>query len=259
MVKKQRFALARYRKSGAPSLVALLPQQREEDPLSGLVRLPYGMHMIYLPFADALRFPDLPEALAESTFTDNQRTATKRMIEELTLPSAGAGVLGALRNPAAEAHYRALEAAAFTHTDFSALQPIIDTTLPDAEWLGQPERVEAVDSFFKSFGLSGEPMAAAGASDRQPKRQKLSVPQTEDEWMKVPCTPTAAPRPEAWPSLSATLHPKSLSSFPPKMDGSFLPPGAFDLLIARPNGMVTRRIPLLYAFDRRTGRRSWAI
>lgn len=181
---KERFALARYRKVGAPSLVALLPQQREEDALSGLPRLPCGLHMIYLPFSDALRFPELPPPIPPSALTDEQLHAAQRLVQTLSLPAGGAHVVAALPNPASEAHFQAIESAAFTHAAVSALHPVTDTTLPDAAWLGDPGRAEAVSSFLDAFGVTGEP-AAGGPVDRPAKRLKVAVPQTQDEWMQA--------------------------------------------------------------------------
>ena len=114
MVIKRRFALARFSRLGTPSLVALLPQQLESDPITGLTRLPYGLHMIYLPFLDSIRFPDLPPPVAPSAISEEQLSAARRLVNELALPNDGAHLIGAVPNPASEAHFRALEVAAFT-------------------------------------------------------------------------------------------------------------------------------------------------
>ena len=75
-------------------------------------------------------------------------------MRELALPDNGSNLIGAVTNPASEAHFRALEAAAFTYASASALAPVEDTTLPDSDFLA--EGSDHVAHFLDAFGVTGE-------------------------------------------------------------------------------------------------------
>ena len=64
MAAKDKVAICRFRRaSEKPRLVALLPQLRELEPGTASVRVPCGLHMVALPWADELRKLDLPAVI----------------------------------------------------------------------------------------------------------------------------------------------------------------------------------------------------
>ncbi|KAF1786597.1 Ku70, bridge and pillars domain [Phytophthora cactorum] len=120
MFRKQKFALARLiaRKTSEPRLVALVPQEEENDEM-GQVQ-PSGFNVIFLPYLDDIR--DIPvEAV---TNVDQEKIdAAKHLISKLKLTEAPS-----FENPALALDEEALE--------FDEKK---DTTLPDADGFGQDE------------------------------------------------------------------------------------------------------------------------
>ena len=54
------FAVCRLiiRKTSGPQFVALVPQKERKDPVTHIQLEPPGMNMVFLPFADDIRFDD---------------------------------------------------------------------------------------------------------------------------------------------------------------------------------------------------------
>ena len=78
MITKGKFGLARMLKGkvGQPRLVALLPQAHVADSITGITKLPCGMHLFELPFAEDIRSVAKPEALVENEFAPEQLKAS---------------------------------------------------------------------------------------------------------------------------------------------------------------------------------------
>ncbi|KAG2762213.1 hypothetical protein JG687_00016087 [Phytophthora cactorum] len=138
MFRKQKFALARLiaRKTSEPRLVALVPQEEENDEM-GQVQ-PSGFNVIFLPYLDDIR--DIPvEAV---TNVDQEKIdAAKHLISKLKLTEAPS-----FENPELQKHYAAIQALAL---DEEALEfdEKKDTTLPDADGFGQDEVKDAITNF----------------------------------------------------------------------------------------------------------------
>ncbi|KAL4110931.1 hypothetical protein PRIC1_002615 [Phytophthora ramorum] len=157
MVRKEKFALARLiaRKTSEPRLVALVPQEEENDEL-GQVQ-PSGFNVIFLPYLDDIR--DIP---GESVKNVGQEKidAAKHLISKLKLTEAPS-----FENPELQKHYAAIQALAL---DEEALEfdETKDTTLPDAEGFNQPDVTDAINGFREACG--GELIDASTNAKRKP-------------------------------------------------------------------------------------------
>ncbi|KAG7388283.1 X-ray repair cross-complementing protein 6 [Phytophthora pseudosyringae] len=143
MVRKQKFALARLiaRKASEPRLVALVPQEEENDEM-GQVQ-PTGFSIIFLPYLDDIRdIPVEPVANVDQEKID----AAKHLISKLKLTEAPS-----FENPELQKHYAAIQALALDEDELE-FDEKKDTTLPDAEGFGQDEVKDAITSFREACG-----------------------------------------------------------------------------------------------------------
>ncbi|XP_066393454.1 ATP-dependent DNA helicase 2 subunit KU70-like [Miscanthus floridulus] len=164
MLRLGRFALAFYGNPTRPQLVALVAQ--EEVTSSGGQFEPPGMHMIYLPYSDDIRYPeevhvtygDAPRA------TDEQIKKASNLFKRIDLKNFSACQFA---NPALQRHYGILEALALGEDE---MPDIKDETLPDEEGLSRPGVVKAIEEFKTSvYGENydqEEAEAAAGKASR---------------------------------------------------------------------------------------------
>jgi len=183
---------------------------------------------VYLPFANAVRKPELPPTLEPGAFSAPQLDATRRLVRHLTLPEGGAQLVAAVPNPASEAHFRVIEQAAFSEGASSALQPVKDGTVPDAAWLGEPSRVQSIGGFIAAFGVAQAVGSGSGGGERAPKRLKASVPTSAAEWSQMQAAGRLG-------ELSATVLKEYL-----RAEGLTLG-GKKDELVARVSGHIRER------------------
>ncbi|KAM0824659.1 hypothetical protein ACQ4PT_070043 [Festuca glaucescens] len=167
-----RFALAFYGNPTRPQLVAIVAQ--EEATSSGGQDEPPGMHMIYLPYSDDVRYPeevhltsgDAPRA------TDEQIKKASNLLRRIDLKNFS--VLQ-FANPGLQKHYGILEALALGEDE---MPDIKDETLPDEEGLARPGVVKAIEEFKASvFGEDydqEEAEAAAAKAGTSKKRRAIT-------------------------------------------------------------------------------------
>lgn len=172
MLRLGRFALAFYGNATRPQLVALVAQ--EEVISSGGQVEPPGMHMIYLPYSDDVRYPeevhltsgDAPRA------TDEQITKASILLRRIDLKNFS---VCQFANPALQRHYGILEALALGEDE---LPDIKDETLPDEEGLARPGVVKAIEEFKASvYGENydqEEAEAAAAKAGASKKRKTIT-------------------------------------------------------------------------------------
>jgi len=181
MVQKEKIALCSFRRQGGPRLVALLPQLRDIDAESQVVRMPCGFHLVQLPWADEVRKPELPPPRPREDFSTEQLAATSEMVQSLVLPPH-ANPLTSVENPAAHRHYAVLQRVALPAVE---LQETVDGTKPDQAW--HSERYGSVKGFLDSFDVD-EPLAPPGGgstAERPAKRQKAAVPESAADWLEL--------------------------------------------------------------------------
>ena len=181
-------------KTGQPQMVALLPQllELEEAPAevtsssssegeSRRVKLPCGLHLIPLPFAEDIRSISKPPPLEEDAFTPQQLECARGLVSALRLPPERNPIGGCI-NPATAVHYNTLEQLAL-NVPGSEQPSIIDGTKPDLKWLEQSQ--PQLDAFKDAFELHDVDVDG-GASKRQktgPKVEKLATPTSLAEWI----------------------------------------------------------------------------
>ncbi|ETM36562.1 hypothetical protein, variant 1 [Phytophthora nicotianae] len=138
MVRKQKFALARLiaRKTSEPRLVALVPQEEENDEM-GQVQ-PSGFNVIFLPYLDDIR--DVPVDPVMNVDQEKIKAA-KQLISKLKLTEAPS-----FENPELQKHYAAIQALALNEEALE-FDENKDTTLPDADGFSQEEVKDAITNF----------------------------------------------------------------------------------------------------------------
>ncbi|EGZ26474.1 hypothetical protein PHYSODRAFT_484094 [Phytophthora sojae] len=200
MVRKNKFALARLiaRKTSEPRLVALVPQEEENDEM-GQVQ-PSGLNVIFLPYLDDIRdIPVDPEKI----------DAAKHLISTLKLTEAPS-----FENPELQKHYAAIQALAL---DEEVLQfdEAKDTTLPDAEGFGQDE--DAITAFREVCG--GELIdASTNAKRKVTKAGKPEAGETFDKEEWAALVASNAIQKKTIPQLKAFLHAHGLAAVGRKAD-----------------------------------------
>ncbi|KAL6774639.1 KU70 [Auxenochlorella protothecoides x Auxenochlorella symbiontica] len=115
--------------SGGLRLVALLPQEALSDE-EGIQLAAPGFHVIYLPFADDLRQPEMDRAFTGSQVvepTAAQVAAADALIAHLQLGEFSSDIIA---NPHLQRHYQVLEALAMGEEPG---EDVMDDTLPDVE------------------------------------------------------------------------------------------------------------------------------
>ncbi|EER95967.1 hypothetical protein BDA96_02G056700 [Sorghum bicolor] len=164
MLRLGRFALAFYGNPTRPQLVALVAQ--EEVTSSGGQFEPPGMHMIYLPYSDDIRYPEEVHVTFDDAprATDEQIKKASNLFKRIDLKNFSTCQLA---NPALQRHYGILEALALGEDE---MPDIKDETLPHEEGLSRPGVVKAIEEFKTSvYGENydqEEAEAAAGKASR---------------------------------------------------------------------------------------------
>ncbi|EER97823.1 ATP-dependent DNA helicase 2 subunit KU70 [Sorghum bicolor] len=164
MLRLGRFALAFYGNPTRPQLVALVAQ--EEVTSSGGQLEPPGMHMIYLPYSDDIRYPEEFHVTSDDAprATNEQIKKALNLLKRIDLKKFSACQFA---NPALQRHYGILEALALGEDE---MPDIKDDTLPDEEGLSRPGVVNAIEEFKTSvYGENydqEEAEAAAGKASR---------------------------------------------------------------------------------------------
>ncbi|EFA79065.1 ATP-dependent DNA helicase [Heterostelium album PN500] len=121
MLSSDRVAIAKFlpRSNTSPRMVALVPQEEDED-----LRMPRGFHIIYLPYADDIRAIQVEQS--ESTATTNQIDCAKQVIKAYHIDYNPADFL----NPALQKHYANLQALALER---DSVAPTTDNTKPNKD------------------------------------------------------------------------------------------------------------------------------
>lgn len=164
MLRLGRFALAFYGNPTRPQLIALVAQ--EEVTSSGRQFEPPGMHMIYLPYSDDIRYPEEVHVTSDDAprATDEQIKKASNIFKRIDLINFSACQFA---NPALQRHYGILEALALGEDE---MPDIKDETLPDEEGLSKPGVANAIEEFKTSvYGENydqEEAEAAAGKASR---------------------------------------------------------------------------------------------
>ncbi|KAG5078693.1 hypothetical protein JHK82_057388 [Glycine max] len=142
MIQLNRFAVAFSGSSSRPQLVALIAQ--EEVIQSGGQIEPPGMHMIYLPYSDDIRFVE--ERYSDTSgmvniASDDQIKKAANLIKRIDLKDFS---VCQISNPALQRHYAVLQALALEEDDIPEMK---DESLPDEEGLARPGVVRALEEF----------------------------------------------------------------------------------------------------------------
>uniref|UniRef100_A0A0E0LHX9 ATP-dependent DNA helicase 2 subunit KU70 n=1 Tax=Oryza punctata TaxID=4537 RepID=A0A0E0LHX9_ORYPU len=167
-----RLALAFYGNPTRPQLVALIAQ--EEVTSAGGQIEPPGMHMIYLPYSDDVRYPEEVHLTSDDApcATDEQIKKASNLLRRIDLKNFS---VCQFSNPALQRHYGILEALALGEDE---MPDIKDETLPDEEGLARPGVVKAVEEFKASvYGENydqEEAEAAAVKAGASKKRKALT-------------------------------------------------------------------------------------
>uniref|UniRef100_A0A1D1YVZ0 ATP-dependent DNA helicase 2 subunit KU70 n=2 Tax=Anthurium amnicola TaxID=1678845 RepID=A0A1D1YVZ0_9ARAE len=142
MIRLQRFAVAFYGSSVCSRLVALIAQD-EITSSSGQVEPP-GMHMIYLPYSNDIRYPEelhLDDATISSRPTVDQMEKAFTLVKRINLKNFS---VCQFSNPALQRHYSILQAIAL---DEDEMPDIKDETVPDEEGMARSGINRAVEDF----------------------------------------------------------------------------------------------------------------
>ncbi|KAK3126561.1 hypothetical protein QOZ80_7AG0558490 [Eleusine coracana subsp. coracana] len=133
MLRLGRFALAFYGNPTRAQLVALVAQ--EEVTSSGFQVETPGMHMIYLPYSDDIRYPEEVHVTSDDAprATDEQIKKASSLLKRIDLKDFS---VCHIANPALQRHYGILEALALGEDE---MPDIKDDTLPDEVGLGSQE------------------------------------------------------------------------------------------------------------------------
>ena len=134
-------------RSSGCDLVALVAQQEAMDEAGNQVEPP-GMQMIFLPYADDMRFPE--ERFADKQkphfCSQDQLENAKTLVESLYLEDFDSGCM---RNPALQRHYEVLQCMALEE-DPTDLE-VMDESLPSRALLDQPKTKAALAAFQAGF------------------------------------------------------------------------------------------------------------
>ncbi|KAG0474073.1 hypothetical protein HPP92_015930 [Vanilla planifolia] len=168
MLRLQRFAVAFYGNSN-PHLVALVAQDEIASTCGQLE--PPGMHMIYLPYSDDIRYPeelhlDAPIPCATVEQVKKAGALIKRMdLKDFSVCQ--------FSNPSLQRHYGILQALALGEDDI----PIVkDETLPDEEGMARPGLVRAVEEFKVAvYGENHDQEEAAKGNPSQASRKRKAI------------------------------------------------------------------------------------
>lgn len=175
MLRLKRYAVAFYGNSAHPQLVALVAQD-EIMSSSGQVEPP-GMHMIYLPYSDDIRYPEELHTSEDAVprATDEQIQKSSNLLRRLDLKDFS---VCQFSNPALQRHYGILEALALGEDE---MPDIKDETLPDEEGLARPAIARAIEDF--KISVYGEnhdleeanSKAKKGATSEASKKRKAEA------------------------------------------------------------------------------------
>ncbi|KAF8732088.1 hypothetical protein HU200_016048 [Digitaria exilis] len=181
MLRLGRFALAFYGNPTRPQLVALVAQTNKPKMggvlqkiimqihlykmthiclYSGQVESP-GMHMIYLPYSDDIRYPEEVHLTSDDAprATDEQIKKASNLLKRIDLKDFS---VSHFANPGLQRHYGILEALALGEDE---MPDIKDETLPDEKGLARPGVVKAIDEFKASvYGENYDQEEAEAAS-----------------------------------------------------------------------------------------------
>ncbi|KAE9029584.1 hypothetical protein PR003_g12164 [Phytophthora rubi] len=223
MVRKKKFALARLiaRKTSEPRLVALVPQEEENDEM-GQVQ-PSGFNVIFLPYLDDIR--DIP--VDPVTSVDQEKIdAAKHLISTLKLTEAPS-----FENPELQKHYAAIQALALDE-EVLEFDETKDTTLPDAEGFAQVEVNDAITAFRDVCGgdlidASNNAKRKSSASGgrrtttKKPAKANAGKPEAGEtfdkaEWAAL--VASNAVQKKTIPQLKAFLHAHGLAAVGRKAD-----------------------------------------
>ncbi|EFJ51722.1 hypothetical protein VOLCADRAFT_87468 [Volvox carteri f. nagariensis] len=172
MLAEGRFALCRYRRANSPpQLVALMPQDEGVDAY-GIQTDPPGIHMIFLPYMDDVRYPETATGIPPQQPSDQQLAAAGALVAALNLEAEEPLDLTRVKNPWLQRHYQVLEALALSEPlpTWSALDD--DTTRPRRELFQSAEAAEAIEAFRQAFPQQ----AAGGGAGRAAKRKADGEP-----------------------------------------------------------------------------------
>jgi ATP-dependent DNA helicase 2 subunit 1 len=138
-------AICRYipRANAAPSFVALVPQEEEQDK-QGIQIAPPGFHALFLPHMEDMRklkIDDTPKA--PDDVVDKAKEIVKKLMFTFNPES--------FENPALQKHYRILEAIAL---DQEEVEEVADLTLPDHNRI-ETRAGNAIDSFMSTVFPNG--------------------------------------------------------------------------------------------------------
>ncbi|KAE8908916.1 hypothetical protein PF005_g13151 [Phytophthora fragariae] len=223
MVRKKKFALARLiaRKTSEPRLVALVPQEEENDEM-GQVQ-PSGFNVIFLPYLDDIR--DIP--VDPVTSVDQEKIdAAKHLISTLKLTEAPS-----FENPELQKHYAAIQALALDE-EVLEFDETKDTTLPDAEGFAQVEVNDAITAFrdvcggdlFDASNNAKRKSSASGGrrtTTKKPAKANAGKPEAGEtfdkaEWAAL--VASNAVQKKTIPQLKAFLHAHGLAAVGRKAD-----------------------------------------
>ncbi|CAA6658963.1 unnamed protein product [Spirodela intermedia] len=163
MLRLRRFAVAFCGSSARPQLVALIAQE-ETSNSSGQVEPP-GMHMIYLPYSDDIRYPEehyLNDDAIASRPTDDQIRKASALLKRIDLKNFS---VCQFSNPALQRHYSILQAIAL---DEDEMPEVKDETLPDEEGMARPGIVRALEDFKAAvYGENHDQEEAASIASKE--------------------------------------------------------------------------------------------
>jgi ATP-dependent DNA helicase 2 subunit 1 len=144
-------------RSSGSNLVALVAQQEAKDECGNQVEPP-GMHVIYLPYADDVRFPEEnltfvkdPKKVLSSRphfCSEDQLAKASALVDALYLEDFE---VGSVQNPALQRHYEILQCEALGEDPTEILGELRDESLPSPALLGRPEAQRAIAAFQAGF------------------------------------------------------------------------------------------------------------
>uniref|UniRef100_A0A0D9WWA0 ATP-dependent DNA helicase 2 subunit KU70 n=1 Tax=Leersia perrieri TaxID=77586 RepID=A0A0D9WWA0_9ORYZ len=173
-----RIALAFYGNPTRPQLVALVAQ--EEVTSAGGQIEPPGMHMIYLPYSDDVRYPEEVHLTSDVVphATDDQIKKASNLLRRIDLKNFS---VCQFANPALQRHYGILEALALGEDE---MPDVKDETLPDEEGLARPGVLKAIEEFKASVygeNYDQEEAEAAAAKAGASKKRKAASDAAEQK------------------------------------------------------------------------------
>ncbi|KAK8946268.1 ATP-dependent DNA helicase 2 subunit KU70 [Platanthera guangdongensis] len=168
MLRLHRFAVAFQGSSSHPRLVALVARD-EVIGSSGQLEPP-GMHLIYLPYSDDVRYPEeLRIDAGNPHATDEQIRKASSLLKRIDLKDFS---VFQFSNPSLQRHYAALQALALDRDEMPVVK---DETLPDEEGMARPGVVRAIEEFkIAVYGENHdeEEAAARGSTTDASKKRK---------------------------------------------------------------------------------------